>query len=185
MKQILPILIACFLFVLCESSSKVKILENQNGSKITCTDQSCEGSYTGPEFIAGSDVAHQFSNKMSARVGDQLKELYKKEKYVKVDFSNILMSTKGMGSGYVTYFLKISFVAVSKKCDAYTSFDHVGGWNHKPALSARKNQLSKALLPGETLDISDLKTTDEGLQEYWIQWKNKTVQFDCNSRNLK
>ena len=75
--------------------------------------------------------------------------------------------------------LVIPFISVSEACDAYTSFDHVGGWNHAPALSARKKQLSKVLLKGESLDISDLKTTSEGLQEYWIQWKNKDVQADC------
>jgi hypothetical protein len=29
------------------------------------------------------------------------------------------------------------------------------------------------------LDISELKTTPEGLQEYWIQWKNKVTQAMC------
>ena len=43
----------------------------------------------------------------------------------------------------------------------------------------RKHQLTKALLPGESLDISKLKKTPEGLQEYWIQWKNKNTQAEC------
>jgi hypothetical protein len=34
-------------------------------------------------------------------------------------------------------------------------------------------------LKGEELDISKLKQTPEGLQEYWIQWKNKTKQKEC------
>ena len=79
----------------------------------------------------------------------------------------------------VTYYLKIPFVRVAKKCDAYTSFDHVGGWNHTPALSQRKKQLKGALMNGQKLDISDLKITKEGLQEYWIQWKNKITQAEC------
>jgi hypothetical protein len=29
------------------------------------------------------------------------------------------------------------------------------------------------------LNISELKTTPEGLQEYWIQWKNKETQSVC------
>ena len=29
------------------------------------------------------------------------------------------------------------------------------------------------------LYISDLKTTPEGLQEHWIQWKNKITQSMC------
>ncbi len=91
------------------------------------------------------------------------------------------MSTVGMGSGNVTYTLKIPFVFVNEKCEAYTSFDHVGGWNHTPALNARKMQLSKVLLEGEELYISELKMTNEGLQEYWIQWKNKDLQTVCAS----
>ncbi|MCB0514832.1 MAG: hypothetical protein R2798_00990 [Chitinophagales bacterium] len=149
----------------------------ENG--IRCTENACTGIYTGPEFIDGEDIAHQFSNKMSIVVGDKLKELYYEEKYKKVDFSSIKMTTDGMGSGKVVYSLSIPFVSVSSKCDAYTSFDHVGGWNHKPALDRRKNELKEVTMKGHELDISDLKKTPEGLQEYWIQWKNKKIQSDC------
>lgn len=152
---------------------------NEQETKIICDDSSCFGSYFGPEFVNGSDVGHQFSNSMSQKVGGKLKELFDAEKYCKVDFSNIVMSTMGMGSGSVTYALKIPFVSVAMKCDAFTSFDHVGGWNHKPVLSVRIRQLQGVLLEGEELDISALKTTTEGLQEYWIQWKNKSKQNDC------
>jgi hypothetical protein len=116
---------------------------------------------------------------MSAKVGDQLKELYKSGDYSKVDFSNIIMRTKGMGSGNVTYTLSIPFIAVKEECKASTAFDHVGGWNHTPNLSQRKAQLQGVLLPNQQLDISALKTTKEGLQEYWIQWQHKVVQADC------
>lgn len=149
-------------------------------SPIECTDNNCQGEYTGPEFIKGDDIAHQFSNTMAAIVGDKLKELYASGTYSEVDFKNILMTTKGMGSGKVTYYLFIPFKRVSKKCDAYTSFDHVGGWNHAPALSQRKKQLNGLLLENEKLNISDLKTTPEGLEEYWIQWRHKEIQKDCN-----
>ncbi len=135
--------------------------------------------YIGPEFINGSDVAHQLSNKMSGEVGDKLKELYGQGKYSKVDFHNIVMSTEGMGTGRVQYFLSIPFVSVQDKCDAYTSFDHVGGWDHAPELSSRKKQLNKLLLKGEQLEVSKLKVTPESLQEYWIQWKNKLTQSSC------
>jgi len=40
--------------------------------------------------------------------------------------------------------------------------------------------LKKAVLSGEELAISPLMTTLEGLQEYWIQWKNKEVQRNCS-----
>lgn len=148
-------------------------------NEIICSDNSCEGTYEGPEFVYGDDVAHQFSNQMSYAVGNKLKELYKLGNYKKVDFSRITMTTAGMGSGKVIYSLYIPFIKVTEKCDAYTSFDHVGGWNHSPALTRRKQALSNVLMKGHELYISDLKTTPEGLQEYWIQWKNKYVQADC------
>lgn len=157
------------------------MIHNAQKSDIICDVNGCHGVYQGPEFVNGSDIAHQFSNSMSKDVGVELKKLYDKGVYSKVDFSKIKMSTKGMGSGTVVYELDIPFMRVAEKCDAYTSFDHVGGWNHKPALNARKQQLSKVLLKGESLDISELKVTTEGLQEYWIQWKNKSVQADCES----
>lgn len=65
---------------------KTKTLRNVT---IECNDNGCFGSYYGREFINGSDVAHQFSNTMSAKVGDKLKELHSQDKYVKVDFENI------------------------------------------------------------------------------------------------
>lgn len=153
--------------------------EDFSDSEIECTEKACRGTYSGPEFVNGSDIAHQFSNTMCRSVGDKLKELYKAGKYVRVDFSKIEMTTRGMGSGNVVYYLKIPFKSVADKCQAATSFDHVGGWNHSPALNARKRQLRKALMEGDSLDISDLKKTKEGLEEYWIQWRNKVVQADC------
>ncbi len=56
---------------------------SRQGSEINCSDANCNDSYIRPEFIAGSDVAHQFSNEMCRRVGDHLKELYREGKYAK------------------------------------------------------------------------------------------------------
>jgi len=148
-------------------------------SEIVFTDSSCCGTYIGPEFIKGDDVAHQFSNKMCDSVGVKLKALYKAAKYSKVDFSKIVMTTEGMGSGNVTYKLTIPFINVKEKCEAFTSFDHVGGWNHAPALSGRKAQLKSALMKNDSLNISGLLKTKEGLREYWIQWRNKEMQSEC------
>ncbi|WP_394747656.1 adenine nucleotide alpha hydrolase family protein [Spongiimicrobium salis] len=168
-------LICCITFLALVCSCGMKDSKND----IRCSDEACYGQYEGAEFINGSDIAHQFSNKMSAAVGNQLKLLYKMKAYSKVDFDRIVMTTKGMGSGTVIYYLKIPFKEVETPCEAYTSFDHVGGWNHKPALAARKAQLKSALMDHHELDISPLKTTPEGLQEYWIQWKNKITQSSC------
>ncbi|EDP69646.1 hypothetical protein FBALC1_05658 [Flavobacteriales bacterium ALC-1] len=159
-------------------SEKFERLRLQKNS-IICSEKNCEGTYQGKEFINGDDIAHQFSNTMSTKVGNQLKAFYKSGKYSKVDFINIEMTTEAMDSGRVKYYLKIPFIKVEQKCEAYTSFDHVGGWNHTPALQERKDQLKGALMQGHQLNISDLKTTKEGLQEYWIQWKNKVTQAEC------
>ena len=156
------------------------IKEQQTPNKISCSNSGCKGTYIGPESDTTGDVAHQFSNKMSNVVGDKLKELFKNSEYSKVDNKNIVMTTKGMDmKGDVTYFVSIPFIKVSNPCDAYTSFDHVGGWGHTPELDARKLKLSKLLLPNDEFNISDLIKTPEGLQEYWIQWRNKDLQSNC------
>ncbi len=163
----------------CKKQKEETLINSTEQNQITCTKKQCQGTYVGKEFIKGEDIAHQFSNQMSAAVGDQLKALYTSGNYAKVDFTKIKMTTEGMGSGNVTYSLSIPFITVKAKCEAYTSFDHVGGWNHTPALSQRKAQLKNVLLPNHQLDISTLKSTAEGLQEYWIQWKNKNIQAAC------
>jgi len=189
MKYFITIL-AISLFFICSCQSNEKKIEPEKikekdhipskaNNNVTCTNNECQGTYSGPEFVNRSDVAHQFSNTMSTAVGDKLKELYDVGQFSKVDFDKIEMTTDGMGSGQVEYKLKIPFMEVAEKCKAYTSFDHVGGWRHTPALEQRKKQLQKALLPGDVLDISDLKTTKEGLEEHWIQWRNKEKQKEC------
>jgi len=147
---------------------------------ISCDDGGCYGFYEGPETEFNMDIAHQFSNIMAAYTGRELKERYRQRDYSRVDFSKIEMTTKGMNTGHVEFLLKIPFERVANKCDAFTSFDHVGGWGHSPALNQRKKELKKALLPGDNLHISKLKSTPEGLKEYWIQWRHRDFQSDCN-----
>lgn len=182
-KTFVLLLISLCFFGCTQNESPTKQSQQKQNIPIVCDDNGCSGTYHGSEFIRGSDVAHQFSNDMSEKVGNQLKALYKNGNYSKVDFSNIVMTTEGMGSGKVIYSLSIPFERVEQACDAYTSFDHVGGWNHTPALVARKKQLQPALMKGEKLDVSNLKITPEGLQEYWIQWKNKHVQAGCENES--
>ncbi|WMI70288.1 hypothetical protein [Mangrovimonas sp. YM274] len=179
MNQFLISLLICA-YIIAGTNPAINHPQNtKQNANIKCSEGGCTGTYTGPEFINGSDIAHQFSNKMSGAIGNKLKALYQAGIYSKVDFSNITMHTEGMGTRQVIYSLSIPFVRVKEACDAYTSFDHVGGWNHSPALARRKQELSKALMNGQELHISDLKTTPEGLQEYWIQWKHKILQSNC------
>ena len=108
MKYIL-IIIILHLFISCSS-------HHNDNSEIICTDSGCYAAYIGPEFIKGRDVAHQFSNKVCNIVGGKLKNLYKAGKYSRVDFSNILMTAEGMGSGNVIYKITIPFIIVNEKC---------------------------------------------------------------------
>jgi hypothetical protein len=168
-----------------------RIISEQTSEQPICDETGCSGTYAGPEFTnAQGDIAHQYSNVITKSVGIKLKQLYKSGTYVKVDLNNIQMSTKGMGTGNVVYKVNIPFIGVSNKCDAMTGFAHVGGWNHVPALDKRKKELLSFIPDGKTenvildnkLDISGLKKTKEGLQEYWIQWKHKDYQSECGGK---
>ena len=165
----------------------VRPLTERSSSKpvsFKINDDGFDGTYEGPEFDeTGDDIAHQFSNTASNAVGEKLKELYNQKKYSKVDLDNIEMSTDGMGSKVVTYKLKIPIVRVDNPCDAYTSFDHRGGWGHGSGTKRDDlvRELSSGPTPGTSLDISREYNTKEGLVEYFAQWKNKNYQSQCGS----
>jgi hypothetical protein len=145
-------------------------------SYLECTDSACLGRYSGPEFVNGSDVAHQFSNKMAKSVGDKLKELYIAKQYSAVDLELIKMTTQGMdGKGDVTYSLVIPFVKVADSCQAFTAFDHRGGWGHTPKIATIIDHFSNA--KGLEYQFAE---TPEGLTEYWLQWKLTRYQAGCD-----
>ena len=157
-------------------TSRNALFNKKLDSEIKVTRKSCSGTYDGPEFINGSDVAHQFSNKMSKAVGDQLKLLFDQNNFVKVDLEKIQMTTQGMDNrGSVSYHLHIPFINVEMACDATTSFDHRGGWDHK----IERNSVLKTFGKMKGLEIIEL-STKEGLQEFWIQWRNSSKQSYCN-----
>ena len=108
--------IACFFASILFFSCK----KNDNKSEIICIDSSCVGTYIGPEFYLGDDIAHQFSNKICKSVGDKLKELYRKGDFSIVNFSKILMSTEGMGTGNVIYKIIIPFSDHHNRCKKYS-----------------------------------------------------------------
>ena len=182
--SIFIVLISCAIDV---DKKKVEIKKPvlEISDNILRSDSLCFGIYKGPEFDrAHGDIGHQYSNVMSKVVGDQLKKLYLEGKYSKVDFEHIKMTTSGMNDGdnYVTYELSIPFIRVQNKCEAMTAFDHCGGWGHAPDLEKRKAgfvERGKLVMVGDDLDISDLKKTKEGLQEYWLQWKHIDYQNEC------
>ena len=166
--------------------SKAPVFNYQIDTPI-CNDNGCTGKYAGVEFVneehqfklglTGTDIAHNYSNLMCKYVGKKLKQLYREGKYSKVDFRNITMTTKGMDDGddYVEYNLSIPFKRVENASQAMTGFDHSGGWGHPPEIEKRKYQLlhtKRRIVKNQRLYVSALKSTPEGLQEYWIQWKH-------------
>lgn len=172
-----------------EILEKYGLLKEQVSETPICNENGCSGKYTGPEFNSQGDIAHQYSNVITKAVTAKLKSLYTQGKFSKVDFENITMTTQGMGTGNVVYTVDIPFVSVSDKCDAMTGFAHVGGWGHEPALSARKSELlgyvpngkNQNVILGDKLYVSKLKKTPEGLEEYWIQWKHRDFQSECEN----
>ena len=150
---------------------------------IVCNDSFCKVNYSGPEFTIHKgeiiDTAHRMSNLISGEVGKKLKSLFDKKKYAKVDLNKIRMTSIDMDNlDSVKLEIFIPFKRVKKPCEASTSFDHSGGWDHDPEIEERKKQLLGIALC-EQLEISPLIKTPENFQEYWIQWKHKEFQANC------
>ncbi len=150
---------------------------------IVCTDSFCSLNYSGPEFTIQKgeiiDTAHRMSNLISGEVGKKLKSLFDKKKYAKVDLKNIRMTSIDMDNlGSVKLEIFIPFKRVKNPCEASTSFDHSGGWDHDPEIEERKKKLL-GIAVCEELEISPLIRTPENFQEYWIQWKHKEFQANC------
>ena len=174
------------------------LINEQNSEPPICSNTGCKGTYTGPEFETGNDIAHDYSNVITKSVAAKLKELYKSGDYVKVNFDGIKLSTKGMGTGNVVYEVEIPFESVNNKCDARTGFAHVGGWGHPGAgVNKRKDELFNDTTKDSTgksvrtnpvvgtindMEFSKKTSTPEGLVEYWIQWKHSSLQSDCGQK---
>ena len=174
------------------------LINEQNSESPICSNTGCKGTYTGPEFETGNDIAHDYSNVITKAVAAKLKELYKSGDYVKVNFDGIKLSTKGMGTGNVVYEVEMPFESVNNKCDARTGFAHVGGWGHPGAgVNKRKDELFNDSTKDSTgksvrtnpvvgtindMESSKKTSTPEGLIEYWIQWKHSSLQSDCGQK---
>jgi hypothetical protein len=170
------------------------LINEQNSEPPICSNTGCKGTYTGPEFETGNDIAHDYSNVITKAVASKLKELYKSGDYVKVNFDGIKLSTKKMGTGNVVYEVEIPFESVNNKCDARTGFAHVGGWGHPGAgVNKRKEEIFNDTTKDSVrtnpvvgtindMEFSKKTSTPEGLVEYWIQWKHSSLQSDCGQK---
>jgi len=150
---------------------------------ICISDLGLTGYFKGPEYNEEGDIAHQFSNKVAARVGTYLKERYLKKVYLKVDLEGINIITKGLNQvDSVYYAIEMPFKRVAK-CEAFTGIEHCGSWNYQPGilLNKRFKELREGLVKNWSVGNSahQLYKTEEGFQEYWIQFKHKDYQAAC------
>jgi len=150
---------------------------------IQINDSGLVGYFKGPEFNDDGDVGHQFSNTVARIVGNYLKEAYKKQHYLKVDFKNLKVTTKGLNQkDSVTYTMKMPFVTV-KKCQAFTGIEHCGSWDNQPLpeLNERLTKLKTNLRTRYSLGRMEqtFLKTPEGFVEYWVQFKHKDYQSEC------
>jgi len=151
---------------------------------IRISDAGLVGYFKGPEFNEDGDVGHQFSNTVARTVGQYLKEAYTHQRYLKVDFNKIKITTKGLDQkDNVHYTMNMPFVKVSK-CQAFTGIEHCGSWNDQPMviLNRRMTELTEKLKSKYSIGKMEQKfiRTPEGLVEYWIQFKHKDYQQACN-----
>jgi len=153
---------------------------------ICISDKGLTGYFKGPEYNEAGDIAHQFSNTVANRVGEYLKDRYSKKCYLKVDLDGIKIITKGLNQADSVYYaIEMPFKRVAK-CDAFTGIEHCGSWNYQPRmiLNKRFKELKEGLSERCSVGNSAYKfyKTEEGFQEYWIQFKHKNYQSDCNKQ---
>ncbi len=150
---------------------------------ICISDKGMTGYFKGPEYNEEGDIAHQFSNTVANRVGEYLKDRYSKKCYLKVDLEGINIITKGLNQvDSVYYAIEMPFKRVAK-CEAFTGIEHCGSWNYQPGilLNKRFKELREGLVKNWSVGNSAYQfyKTEEGFQEYWIQFKHKDYQAAC------
>jgi len=129
------------------------------------------------------DIAHKFSNKVSHAIGDFLKKSYNSGKFLKIDFNNTSITTKGKDQkAKVEFIIKMPFITTSK-CDAFTAFEHCGTWVNEDNFtldSLYKTRVKKINKESVGDKEQCYFTTPEGYKEYWVQYKHKDYQSKCN-----
>jgi hypothetical protein len=150
-----------------------------SGDMIDMYELQLGGSYNGPEFVSeaeakrlgikGTDVAHQFSNRMSEAVAETLREHAAAGRPIRADLQKIRLETKDMNRvGDVMYTITVPFVEVPR-AQAATHFDHRGGWGHEGEdVDAWRKRLRERY--GVEPECSPTMRTPEGLVETWCQW---------------
>jgi hypothetical protein len=197
------------ILISCNGNSKGKVVDPKNNIKnielelkrfgdvkiLRVDKEGFYGKYVGHEWLCKvapakckepnhikHDIAHQFSNKVSHAIGDFLKKSYNSGKYLKIDFNNTSITTRGKDQkAKVEFIIKMPFITTSK-CDAFTAITQRGTWVNEDNLTLDPRY--KKVLKNVKNISADYEqgyfTTPEGYKEYWVQYKNKDYQSKCD-----
>ncbi len=157
-------------------------------TKVSCKiqDDKLLASYEGPEFLNDRDTAHLLSNLVAHELGAHLKKEFNKKNYLKVDFKNTKIQTKGNpqfrypSEEIVKYTIEMPLLKVKNSCDAFTGIEHRGTWARNDIESGFQEWILK-LKSQIAIGVveSDFFKTPEGFKEYWVQFKHKGYQGNC------
>ena len=157
-------------------------------TKVSCKIENDKlvASYEGPEFLNDRDTAHLLSNLVASELGAYLKKEFNKKNYLKVDFKNTKIQTKGNpqfrypSEEIVTYSIEMPLIKVKNACDAFTGVEHRGTWARNDIESGFPEWILKLKSHIAVGDIeSQLFKTQEGFKEYWVQFKHRAYQRNC------
>ena len=157
-------------------------------TKVSCKIQNDKllASYEGPEFLNDRDTAHLLSNLVAHELGAHLKKEFNKKNYLKVDFKNTKIQTKGNpqfrypSEEIVKYTIEMPLLKVKNSCDAFTGIEHRGTWARNDIESGFQEWILK-LKSQIAIGVveSEFFKTPEGFKEYWVLFKHKGYQGNC------
>ena len=166
----------------------IEVRKTNYKTKVSCKIENDKllASYEGPEFLNDRDTAHLLSNLVASELGAHLKKEFNKKNYLKVDFKNTKIQTKGNpqfrypSEEIVTYSIEMPLLKVKNACDAFTGIEHRGTWVRNDIESGFQDWILKLKSQIAVGDIeSQLFKTPEGFKEYWVQFKHKSFQGNC------
>ena len=119
-------------------------------------------------------------------LGAHLKKEFNKKNYLKVDFKNTKIQTKGNpqfrypSEEIVKYTIEMPLLKVKNSCDAFTGIEHRGTWARNDIESGFQEWILK-LKSQIAIGVveSEFFKTPEGFKEYWVQFKHKGYQGNC------
>ena len=154
-------------------------LKKEEIYKVSIVKDTFCAAYSGPDFYAGEDIAHQLSNCVADTLGKFLKAQYKSGKFTKVDLKNSQISIIPTGQDSSKFTIEMPLCKVSKT-EATTCIDHRGSWvNNVQQVEFNLREFLSALKAKGFFDIEKKRfETERGYYEYWIQYKHPALQSE-------